>query len=491
MPSHESSRKFVPLTEYAENVVLPPSRHCPAAPAMPAPGEKSAMTTVADSKISVDRRNLSFMRPLSRSVLNVQILQYYQILSLNKTMHQLAIDDRAIPGHSELLFRGDKDVTTSAEDEALGKAVSILKSIDAQTENYYVDISMDRDGTIVPLKVIRDEQESQSRTESVRFGVFILGPWSFAPADFEEFVSIKDVSFMDSKGPASESRTEVKFTSAELMLAHVYNFCHENGCRFWAISTYEQWVFGAFLEDYSIGWTSPVYGIEAKGPNIVQCLEYWIHSAFDGINTWKPPIDEPSLGAMKTGASTKRQLSIGLGGDNGTEKLPSSKRGKMTPTSNPCGYQSDATWDEVAGERDGHNGAEPVLVKQAVRQILAILKESGGGVSSGNRSRSTSGTNYIFTNCVFNGHSLDGSCNESMPNIDRQVRPDTRFDEGVLPSNGYDYAIPTDPFPRNPFWDNEANPCNGNQILPPDGVAAAPLGPVIAICPGWTNIRFI
>lgn len=213
--------------------------------------------------------------------------------------------------------------------------------------------------------------------------------------------------------------------------------------------------------------------------------------------------DERHVDEIKTGLSRKRQLSTGV--DGGNEEMPSSKRGKGVSSVCSCDHDSDAQWDHVAGDRDGHDGVEPMLVKQAVREFLqaaelckayvstqlantsehvpsddsechmqgmrddakqSALKALNGSsrdVPNGNGSVSISGNNYTFNNCVFHGHTPGGLRNDHILNIGLEFRPLEGIDGERPPRKDFS-SIPTE---------RTSDPYNPSQIVLQDGSASS------------------
>ncbi|KAI0721675.1 hypothetical protein C8T65DRAFT_630847 [Cerioporus squamosus] len=117
--------------------------------------------------------------------------------------------------------------------------------------------------------VHREEDELVVEKSSVT--VFVLAPWMFSNEDLE--------AFTEACPDFLESSTHVP-NNAERLWAKMRDVCQDNGSRFFVLTTYCGWVFGAFSEGRgNHAWVSGVISGYSKGPTILECLFYWIASA--------------------------------------------------------------------------------------------------------------------------------------------------------------------------------------------------------------------
>ncbi|KAG8918705.1 hypothetical protein FRC01_001697 [Tulasnella sp. 417] len=69
------------------------------------------------------------------------------------------------------------------------------------------------------------------------------------------------------------------YTPAQRVMAQVYDYCQEQKHHFFIITTYEHWMFGVFLQDYTCAAVTEPLPYDHKGPTIVQCITYWLQSS--------------------------------------------------------------------------------------------------------------------------------------------------------------------------------------------------------------------
>ncbi|KZV96620.1 hypothetical protein EXIGLDRAFT_833465 [Exidia glandulosa HHB12029] len=60
---------------------------------------------------------------------------------------------------------------------------------------------------------------------------------------------------------------------------HVADLCQRNNVRYFAISTYDEWILGCFTDGYASASISPAIPYTGTRPTVVECLCYWIERA--------------------------------------------------------------------------------------------------------------------------------------------------------------------------------------------------------------------
>ncbi|KAJ8072475.1 hypothetical protein AAF712_011227 [Marasmius tenuissimus] len=102
-------------------------------------------------------------------------------------------------------------------------------------------------------------------------------PWILSPTDLKEFTTRR--SFPTFRAPGHAFPTELE--SSERVWARLWDLCLTRNTRWFVLTSYNQWVFGAFAERRSIGFTTPVYEWNSSAPTIVELLAFWTSCAMD------------------------------------------------------------------------------------------------------------------------------------------------------------------------------------------------------------------
>ncbi|KAJ7147802.1 hypothetical protein C8R43DRAFT_889477 [Mycena crocata] len=99
-------------------------------------------------------------------------------------------------------------------------------------------------------------------------------PWILSPQDMLEFCESRAFprfSINDGRLAALETN--------ERLWAKIWDSCVASKTRWFVLTSYNQWVFGAFSEGWTIGFISPVYTFNAQNPTIIEVLAFWVACA--------------------------------------------------------------------------------------------------------------------------------------------------------------------------------------------------------------------
>ncbi|TFK80931.1 hypothetical protein K466DRAFT_656394 [Polyporus arcularius HHB13444] len=137
----------------------------------------------------------------------------------------------------------------------------------------------------------RERELVEDADEQSYLTVFVLTPWMFSNEDLEAFTE----AFPESSGQFLESSGHAPNNIGRLW-AKMRDICHQNGSRFFVLTTYRGWVFGAFSKGTTHAWISRVIDGYSKEPTILECLFYWFMSATGCISecSFEIPQVEPS-----------------------------------------------------------------------------------------------------------------------------------------------------------------------------------------------------
>ncbi|GJJ12712.1 hypothetical protein Clacol_006956 [Clathrus columnatus] len=111
----------------------------------------------------------------------------------------------------------------------------------------------------------------------IKMMVLVVPPWAFADADLYEFINMS--SFPDFKMDVDGTRPT--YTRAQKLWTQVYDCCAASNCPFFAITTFANWVFGAFnpLSGWSNVIMTPLIGHADFNPSILEWVTYWVASS--------------------------------------------------------------------------------------------------------------------------------------------------------------------------------------------------------------------
>ncbi|KAJ7279692.1 hypothetical protein C8J57DRAFT_1303986 [Mycena rebaudengoi] len=97
-------------------------------------------------------------------------------------------------------------------------------------------------------------------------------PWILSEQDILEFSAAGALSMQaESSSPLLDGK--------ERLWAKIWDTCVCRKTRWFALTSYNQWVFGAFSEGWTVGFVSEVYYFDSIGPTILELLSFWIACA--------------------------------------------------------------------------------------------------------------------------------------------------------------------------------------------------------------------
>ncbi|KZW03311.1 hypothetical protein EXIGLDRAFT_759178 [Exidia glandulosa HHB12029] len=112
------------------------------------------------------------------------------------------------------------------------------------------------------------------RLTDVKVVTVTMPAWCFAPKDMADFVNMK--TFMN---PATLMHDSPTVPTAVKLWARLHDFCYLHDAHYFIVSTYEQWAFGAFSDQYSTGFVSSPMNYSASIPTVFEAAMFWMHSA--------------------------------------------------------------------------------------------------------------------------------------------------------------------------------------------------------------------
>ncbi|KAJ9099813.1 hypothetical protein QFC21_003813 [Naganishia friedmannii] len=125
----------------------------------------------------------------------------------------------------------------------------------------------------------------ESQPEDVKLVVRTINSSAFSNEDWKELV-------VDG---AYDYNTKSK---ASWYWSRKYGATKRLGCKYFVLTDYQKWCFGAFTDDHTHANISPVMtfdaGKDGKSPSVLEALLYWTRSALGEKNAFKPTVKDVS-----------------------------------------------------------------------------------------------------------------------------------------------------------------------------------------------------
>ncbi|KAF8077972.1 hypothetical protein FPV67DRAFT_1404301 [Lyophyllum atratum] len=109
-----------------------------------------------------------------------------------------------------------------------------------------------------------------------RITVAFQPPWILSDKDIKLFSKCKSFPPFRKTGDAYPTRLE---NSQQKLWGKIWDTCVRRRSRWFVLTSYNNWVFGAFSEGWSTAFVTDVYPYDSYNPSIVECLVFWIASA--------------------------------------------------------------------------------------------------------------------------------------------------------------------------------------------------------------------
>ncbi|KAG8892128.1 hypothetical protein FRC01_014332 [Tulasnella sp. 417] len=148
-----------------------------------------------------------------------------------------------------------------------------------------------------------DEEQSGNPTRHLRRLIIeVKAPWALDPVAFVQEDHLPTADELQSKQGSSYHPTKKQmsaaarglFSEAQKIWAQIYDSCVTQGNYFFALTSYEFWVFGVFSADYTFAQVTDPIPYDSKKPTVLACLMYWTQSAMlvSGLHEIPWPLDD-------------------------------------------------------------------------------------------------------------------------------------------------------------------------------------------------------
>ncbi|KDQ55467.1 hypothetical protein JAAARDRAFT_37480 [Jaapia argillacea MUCL 33604] len=133
--------------------------------------------------------------------------------------------------------------------------------------------------------VSRSHTDTSQPIKKTHMLLITLPPWSFTTTDFTQFSS-----FHNFRGDVLNRGSEPieSWTPVLALWALLYDLCLELDCRFFTVTSYDNWVFGNFSESMQTARQSNIHTRHSHTPNITQMFVFWSQIS-RGLGRWELP----------------------------------------------------------------------------------------------------------------------------------------------------------------------------------------------------------
>ncbi|KAH9842813.1 uncharacterized protein C8Q71DRAFT_734682 [Rhodofomes roseus] len=293
------------LRVYLSQVILPPMKLAPKAPALPPSGHHSHKNVLSVTpqhyRVLEKMYQIDFasFKKGAKEVLNMHVTQdKLQMLDPenveNVTMpcppsFQLPAPSPKKPTNLEQLCRWISLFP-------LDSAQAVMHNVFPQTEDWtFSQVKSDIDEDIFQSYIWSPTATASGVTDGLgSVTVFVQPPWILSPKDFESFVSCDVLRRVDDFAHMDEDDKTYAYTSKERLWAKIWDECQRNGSHYFVLTTYWGWVFGVFTAGRTVGLISHVMSDSQSFPTILESLVYWLLSAMGIKGGWEvPEVAEP------------------------------------------------------------------------------------------------------------------------------------------------------------------------------------------------------
>ncbi|KAH7907172.1 hypothetical protein BJ138DRAFT_1014940 [Hygrophoropsis aurantiaca] len=136
--------------------------------------------------------------------------------------------------------------------------------------------------------------------DTVAMIMVVVPPWEFDLAEFQNFA----LEGTPAKGSVEHIPSDTVPNACTILWALLWNICNKWKCRYFAVTTYEHWVFGNISElghraQVTDIIEAPVYSAEEQvpkdllpRPNLAEMLTFWMGASLGGAgDLWEIPND--------------------------------------------------------------------------------------------------------------------------------------------------------------------------------------------------------
>ncbi|KAF8512842.1 hypothetical protein BU17DRAFT_95878 [Hysterangium stoloniferum] len=127
------------------------------------------------------------------------------------------------------------------------------------------------------------------REPATKMIVMVMAPWALGNLEMRDFIELG--TFVPYKIPRENELPQI-YKRAEKVWARLWDDCASKSCQFFAVTNYDCWVFGVFVNGTTRAICSPIVNAVDKESTVLQWVLFWMGSSMKLPHTWTPPAFE-------------------------------------------------------------------------------------------------------------------------------------------------------------------------------------------------------
>ncbi|KAF8710213.1 hypothetical protein RHS03_02306, partial [Rhizoctonia solani] len=279
---------------FCKAALLPHLRHGPGAPHMPPPGHRSHLGRLSERPNP--SRNLTFIESIDELSYDIKTF-HANLPSLTPHVQNRQVQNpflntlttpsdsiicvasavrRTILAATELVLSNLQFRWVSSQNYThLAKGVATMLWSSGNTPQMDISESLAGSGSGSSFTLCEPE------VPPATVATFVQEPWVLSPRDFAAFCSLRELrNFVPKFVPNTPAVPNDKpWGQAQQLWAFIHDRCEERQCRFFIITTYEQWAFGCFSKEWTHAFITQPYSYSDSRPTIMERTLHWVLSA--------------------------------------------------------------------------------------------------------------------------------------------------------------------------------------------------------------------
>ncbi|KZP31321.1 hypothetical protein FIBSPDRAFT_47068 [Athelia psychrophila] len=277
------------LKLYLLNTALPEMRLGAGSPRMPQAGHKSHTNSL--TIMSESSRKLHGIYQMRSDIYEETVATW---IERNIPETPVEIKDKysgyrlTVPDYQAIMPVSFRSPSSTAEISALLEQLPLATAQRAlhaaypetKTFRFVRSVEADIDEQIFQHFEWKDARQSNS---SARLIVAVQPPWVLSPQDLKSFSECPTV-------PLNKTRRSFALVSKHRLWSKMWDLCARKDCRYFVLTTFHGWVFGAFSEGWTTAYVSPIINWhDAEISSALQSLVHWTASAMGIPGGWSTP----------------------------------------------------------------------------------------------------------------------------------------------------------------------------------------------------------
>ncbi|RDB21334.1 hypothetical protein Hypma_011579 [Hypsizygus marmoreus] len=187
-------------------------------------------------------------------------------------------------------------------------------------------------------------------------------PWILSSQDIKTFSECRSFPPFRKSGNAYPIMLE----SQDRLWAKIWDVCVRRRTRWFVLTSYTNWVFGAFSEGWSSAFVTDVYAYDSCNPSIAECLTFWVVSAMRiDRSACVPKVPEPLAHRLLPVPIPAKRANLEFGSPANSD---SNWDGKNDDVESSAGVQSNIS--DTASYESGLTGLMTPMNRESSRRSL-------------------------------------------------------------------------------------------------------------------------